>query len=217
MNDLAARVIKLLIVDDHQLILDGTKAALDPYEDLEVVGLASTGRDALRSIELLRPDVVLLDIRLPDVSGLEVVRQVHEKWPGTHIIAISGYDDSRYVRGLRKLGVSAYLSKSVSTAELSEAIRAVAAGKAAPGLPPQAHPGLLEPLTPREFQVLQLIGQGLRNGEIASSLSLSIKAVEYHVTHILEKLDARSRSEAIVKAAHILDIPAYTSSSQLPD
>ncbi len=201
--------IRVIIVDDHQLLLEGTKAALEQYPEVEIVGLASTGRDALRAVEQLAPDMVLLDVRLPDISGIEVARQVKERWPGILIIALSGFDDTMYVRGLRKLGVVACLPKTLKTAELIQAIRDAWAGKAPAAVshPRSSSPELLDPLTPREFQVLQLMGTGSRNSDIAAELGLSIKAVEYHVTHILEKLDARSRSEAIIKAARILDLP----------
>jgi len=199
--------IRLFIVDDHQLLLEGTKAALEKYPDIEITGLATTGLDALRDIEQAAPDLVLLDVRLPDISGIEVARHIRERWPSMLIIALSGFDDSMYVKGLRKLGVLACLPKTMKTAELIEAIRDACAGKTPAAQPNRGSPELLDPLTPREFQVLELMGKGSRNSEIASALGLSIKAVEYHVTHVLEKLDARSRSEAIIKAARILDVP----------
>jgi len=200
--------LRVVIVDDHKLLLEGTKAALDRYPEVDVVGLASSGREALEKIEQLAPDLVLLDVRLPDISGIEVARQVCEKWPNIRIIALSGFDDSMYVRGLRRVGVLACLAKTLTTAELIQAIRDVVAGNISPSArTDRSSPELLDPLTPREFEVLELMGKGMRNGEIGAALSLSVKAVEYHVTHVLEKLDARSRSEAIVKAARILDVP----------
>ncbi len=200
--------IRLLIVDDHQLLLEGTKAALEQYPEIEIVGLSSNGREALRHVETLAPDLVLLDVRLPDLSGIEVARQIRERWPGIVIVALSGYDDSLYVKGLRKIGVVACLPKTMKTAELIQAIREAYAGRTPAVSPPsRGTPELLDPLTPREFEVLQLMGSGCRNSDIATTLGLSIKAVEFHVTHVLEKLGARSRSEAIVKAARILDVP----------
>ncbi|HLY65652.1 MAG TPA: response regulator transcription factor [Chloroflexota bacterium] len=200
--------LRLLIVDDHQLLLEGTKAALQQYPELEVAGLASTGREALDAAAALQPDMVLLDVRLPDMSGVEVARELRARWPAIRIVALSGFDDSMYVKGLRSLGVLACLPKTLNTAELMQAIREAAAGQVpAASRTECASTALLDPLTARELEVLELMGQGSRNGDIATSLGVSIKAVEFHVTHILAKLDARSRSEAIVKAARMLDVP----------
>jgi DNA-binding NarL/FixJ family response regulator len=202
--------IRLFLVDDHQLLLEGTRASLERYAELDVVGTAATGREALDEIARLRPEVVLLDVRLPDINGLEVARRVHEQWPQVRMIALSGYDDARYVKGLRRLGVAACLPKTLTTGQLVQAIQDVAAGNSPPhgGSDPPDEGALLDPLTPREMEVLQLMSTGSRNGDIAAALDVSVKAVEYHVGHILEKLDAKSRSEAIVKASRLLEPPA---------
>lgn len=211
--------VRLIIVDDHQMLLEGTKAALRQYPELEIVGTASTGGEALRQLEELQPDLILLDIRLPDISGVEVARVAHERWPNILVVVLSGFDDMLYLRSLRKIGVRACLSKTLTTSELREALRKVIAGE----MPPDSRSTPAEQMdafTPREFQVLQEMRRGLRNSEIGDALGLSIKAVEYHITHILEKLEARSRSEAIVKVERLMklrDEQEATTAGKAPD
>lgn len=195
----------MLVVDDHALHRDGTRRILADHDDLEVVGDAGSGEAALTLIEQLQPDVVLLDIRLPGISGIETARRVHQHHPGVRVLMVTAYDDDEYVRGAFEAGAVGYLSKSAPGRELVEAVRAVAAGATV------LRSALLGPLltrgevasarlTEREVAVLQLLAEGLHNKQVATRLGISARTVERHCDNIYVKLGVGSRTEAVVRA-----------------
>ena len=196
------RPIRVVVVDDHPMLREGTRLALEQAPDIEVVGVAADGPAALHLVGQHRPDVLLLDVRLPHMSGVEVAKRVRASYPEVAILVLTGYDDIGYTRALLQTGIRGHLGKTASADDIIAAVRAVAEGKtflvsesarAALGSEP-------EPLTAREQEVLGLLAAGRRNHEIAQELGVSVKTVEFHITHLLEKLGARSRTEAILKA-----------------
>jgi DNA-binding NarL/FixJ family response regulator len=194
--------IRIVVVDDHVVMREGTQMILDNAPGNLVVGAAATGAEAIKLVEELRPDVLLLDLQLPDMSGVEVARQVRAACPSVAVLMLTGYIDGTYVPRLLQLGVRGYMPKTASSVELIAAVRAVAAGRTI--VMSSAAVSSLEtmraPLTAREREVLQLLAQGLRNSEMADRLTVSIKTVEHHVTRLLAKMGVQSRSQAIIKA-----------------
>lgn len=197
--------IRVLVVDDHALHRDGTRHILEDYDDLEVVGDAYSGEAALALVNRLQPDVVLLDIRLPGMNGIETARRIRDHHPGVRVLMVTAYDDEEYVRGAFEVGAVGYLSKSAPGRELVEAIRVVALGGTVLG------PALLRPLlsgsenragrlTDRELAVLQLLADGLHNKQVAARLGISARTVERHCDNIYGKLGVGSRTEAVVRA-----------------
>ncbi len=197
-----ATPIRVILVDDHPLLREGTRALLAQNAGIAVVGAAGDGKAALRLVGEQHPDVLLLDIHLPDISGVEVAREVRVRSPRVAILVLTGYEDVGYARGLLQLGVQGYLRKSASGAEIVAAIRAVAAGQTvlAPAVTRVVIANGVDPLTAREYEVLGLLARGQRNAEIARTLAVSVKTVEFHISHVLDKLGVRSRTEAILKA-----------------
>ncbi|MDP4014517.1 MAG: response regulator transcription factor [Candidatus Nanopelagicales bacterium] len=197
--------IRVLVVDDHALHRDGTRQILEQEPDLEVVGDAESGELALAMVSEHRPTVVLMDIRLPGMSGIEATRRISERHPDVRVLVVTAYDDDEYVRGALEAGAAGYLIKTVAARELVEAVRAVATGNAV------LQPGLLhslladhavgaDNLTERELAVLRLIADGLRNKQIATRLGISARTVERHCDNIYGKLGVGSRTEAVVRA-----------------
>jgi len=203
--------IRVVIVDDHAILREGTQVILEKVPGVEVVGSAATAAEALRLVEQRQPDILVLDLQLPDMSGVEVARRVRGSFPGTAILVLTGFVDGSYIPRLLQVGVRGYLPKTASSAELAAAVRAVAAGRTivvSHGTGIGAEP-LGEPLTPREHEVLRLMSSGLRNADIAKRLCISIKTVEHHVTNVLVKLGVQSRTQAIIKAReHGLVLPS---------
>lgn len=202
-------LIRVLLVDDHPMLRAGTRAALEATPDIEVVGSTGEGVAALHLVEALRPDVLLLDIRLPDMSGVAVAQRVRAVYPEVAILVLTGYDDSGYLRALHQLGVRGYLRKTASGEEIIAAVRAAARARPADeSCSAEAPPVPLdffevEPLSGREQEVLRFLAAGLRNTEIADRLNLAVKTVEFHVSNVLEKLGARSRTEAVLRARQL--------------
>jgi len=208
--------IRVLLVDDQKLMRQGLRVLLELEPDVRVVAEAADGSDALSAYEAHRPDVVLMDVRMPNVDGVEATWRLRERWPEARVIILTTFDDDEYVfEGLRA-GALGYLLKDVSGAELAEAVRTIAADGALiepsvarrvlaefARLAPPARTldqGLLEPLTERELDVLRLIARGLSNREIASQLHLAEGTIKNRVTSILDKLDARDRTQAALRA-----------------
>lgn len=215
-------MIRVLVVDDHPVVRDGVRAAL-AGSDLELVGEAAAGTDGVALAAQLHPDVVVMDLGLPDISGIEATRQILAARPGTAVLAFTMSEDSDSVFAALRAGAMGYLVKGVDRNELLLAIRAVAGGEAlllgpgiarralahftasAPtaGLPEgsggAAHPELAE-LSPREREVLDLMAAGLGNQAIAARLYLAPKTVRNHVSNIIGKLQADDRGAAIVRA-----------------
>ncbi len=206
--------IKIMLAEDHVLVREGTKEMLDREEDMEVVAEAGDGEEAVRLASEEDLDIVIMDIALPKLNGIEATKQIKEISPGTAVLVLTAYDDDEYVFALLEAGAAGYLLKDVSTDELVEAIRAVQAGES------MLHPAIarkvvnrfslqveggkeeapFEELTERETEVLQLAGKGITNREIADSLSISHRTVQAHLSHIFNKLGVGSRTEAVVYA-----------------
>lgn len=208
--------IRLLLVDDQRLLRDGLRTLLDLEPDLHVVGEAGNGQEALDAYAALRPDVVLMDVRMPLLDGVEATRRLRSQWPDARVIILTTFDDDEYVfEGLRA-GALGYLLKDVSVEELADSIRTVMAGgvliepsvarkvvaefarlAAAPARPAAV---LEEPLSEREQEILQLLAQGMTNREIAQQLFLAEGTVKNYVTNILGKIGARDRTQAALRA-----------------
>ena len=193
--------VRVVLVDDHAVLREGTQLILEGA-GIAVVAAAGTWAEARRLVGQHRPDVLVLDLQLPDASGVEVAEAVRREQPAVGVLVLTGHAEGGYVRTLLQLGVRGYLHKTASGAEIVAAVRAVAAGRTIVMSGPvgPVGPGLAEPLTARELQVLRLMAAGLRNADIARELYVSVKTVEHHVTNLLVKLDAQSRTQAIVKA-----------------
>jgi DNA-binding NarL/FixJ family response regulator len=209
-------VIRVLIVDDQTLVREGFRMILDAQEDIEVVGEAADGLEASAQARALRPDVVLMDVRMPGRDGLEATREILREMPETHVLILTTFDLNEYVYEAMKAGASGFLLKDVPRSQLIEGVRTVANGDAllAPAItrrlieqfvrrPPasvRALPAKLDELTPREAEVLKLVAQGHSNAEIAAELYVSDATVKTHVAHALTKLDLRDRVHAVVFA-----------------
>lgn len=203
--------IRVVLVDDHPVVLGGLRALLDSLPDFEVVGEAVDGEAGVREVVLTRPDVVLMDIRMPRIDGLEATRRIREAAEGVAVLVLTMFDDDDTVFGAMRAGAQGYLLKGASQAEIDRAIRAVVAGEAifSPGVAQRvlgyfaAPPPVAEPfpeLTARERQVLDLMAAGERNQAIADRLFLSPKTVANHISSIFVKLAVADRSAAIVRA-----------------
>lgn len=212
-------LIHVLVVDDQTLMREGLRILLELEEDLTVVGEAGDGAAAIATYAERQPDVVLMDIRMPGMDGVEATWRLRHKWPQARVIILTTFDDDEYVfEGLRA-GAMGYLLKDVSGHDLAKAIRTVAAGGALiepsvarrllsefARLAPPARPvdaSLPEPLTEREQQVLALLAQGLTNKEIALRLSLAEGTVKNNVTVILQKLGVHDRTQAALRARQL--------------
>lgn len=200
-------VIRVLVVDDHALHRDGARSILAQQDDLEVVADADSGEMALTLVDRLLPDVVLMDIRLPGISGIDATRRIRAAHPEVRVLMVSAYDDDEYVRGALEAGASGHLSKTAPGEELVEAIRSVAAGHTVvrpdvlvrllstlPGV--QSGPGLTE----REQTVLDCLARGMSNHQVAAALHISTRTVERHCAALYAKLAVHSRTEAVVTA-----------------
>ncbi|MFZ2362679.1 MAG: response regulator transcription factor [Anaerolineae bacterium] len=208
--------IRLLLVDDQRLMREGLHTLLDMEPGLQVVGEAANGQEALNAYAASTPDVVLMDVRMPVMDGVEATRQLRARWPAARVIILTTFDDDEYVfEGLRA-GAAGYLLKDVSIQELAEAIHAVMAGgvliepsvarkvvaEFARMATPAARPAqdLDEPLSEREVEILRLLAQGMTNREIAQRLYLAEGTVKNYVTNILGKIGARDRTQAALRA-----------------
>jgi DNA-binding NarL/FixJ family response regulator len=206
----------VLIADDQTLVRDGFRMILDAQDDIEVVGEAADGLEAVAQSRELRPDIVLMDIRMPGRDGLEATRELLRESPETHVLILTTFDLNEYVYEAMKAGASGFLLKDVPRSQLIEGIRTVADGEAllAPVItrrlieefvrrPPASirpAPPLLETLTAREREVLDLVARGRSNSEIAIALYVSEATVKTHVAHALGKLGLRDRIHAVVFA-----------------
>ncbi len=204
-SQIESNPVRVFIVDDHPMLREGTQSSFERAPGIQVVGTADNGASALEQIAKRLPDVLVLDMRLPDMSGVEVARRVRSLFPSIGIVILTGYDDPHYARAVTQLDIQGYLRKTASSDEIVAAVREVAAGGKVfdPEIVRvlQDSHNVTESLTSREIEVLQLIARGRRNAEIASELVLSAKTVEFHISNLLAKMGARSRSDA-VRAAY---------------
>jgi DNA-binding NarL/FixJ family response regulator len=203
--------IRVIIADDHAILREGLRVLLAMAGDIEVVGEAADGHEAIARATALKPDVVLMDVAMPGLGGLEATIELRRTQPDVKVLVLTQYDDREYVRRFLKAGVSGYLLKKSAGTELAAAIRAVARGglvldpevaKEALREPPveTGKPGGASPydsLTDREKQVLKLVAEGKSNKEVAQLLDISVKTAMSHREHIMAKLDLHSRTELI--------------------
>ena len=204
--------MRILLAEDHKVVREGTRRLLESQPDFEVVGEASDGIEAVELAKKLKPEIIIMDVSMPRLNGIEATRQIKAIYPNIAILPLTGYDDDEYVFALLEAGAAGYLLKDSSGEELIEAIRQVMTGE------PVLHPKIMkkvlnrlrspveeqatqtagEVLSDRETEVLRLAAQGMSNMEIADSLTLSVRTVQTHLRSIFNKLGVGSRSEAIV-------------------
>lgn len=209
--------IKIIVADDHAVVREGTRRLLENEPDMELAGEAADGEEAVRLVTELRPDVVILDISMPKMSGIEVTRHIKSSLPTTIVLILTAYDDDEYVFALLEAGAAGYLLKDAPGRELVDAVRSVYAGE------PVLHPSIArkviqravtgggrdkpasvaggpDELSNREREVLHLAAQGMTNKEIADSLCISIRTVQRHLNILFNKLNVGSRTEAIFQS-----------------
>jgi len=205
-------IIKILLAEDHKVVREGTRRLLESQGDFEVIGEASDGVEAVELAKRLKPQIIIMDVSMPRLNGIEATKQIKALYPNIAILVLTGYDDDEYVFALLEAGAAGYLLKESSGEELIEAIRQVMSGE------PVLHPKIMkkvlnrlrtpteepsmqtssEVLSDREMEVLRLAAKGMSNMEIADSLTLSVRTVQTHLRSIFNKLGVGSRSEAIV-------------------
>ena len=209
--------IRVIIAEDHAVVREGTRELIDREPDIEVVGEATNGIEAVALVERLRPDVAIVDISMPLMGGIEATERMKALQPSLAVLILTAYDDDQYVFAVLRAGAAGYLLKDVPSAEVVRAIRLVHAGE------PVLHPAIARKvmarfsaeqapssaqrqpavraaqLTEREMEVLRLAANGMTNGQIAAGLFFSVRTVQVHMAHIFNKLDVGSRTEAVIK------------------
>lgn len=204
--------IRVLIVDDHAMVRQGIATFIELQEDIELVGEAANGREAIVRAEELHPDVVLMDLVMPELDGVTATREIKSHHPKVKVLALTSFVNDAQIRPALQAGASGYLLKDLSAEELMKAIRAAYHGETplAPAVAtklvediatPRDEPDALNRLTDRERQVLALLGHGMSNKEIAAQLSISEKTVKFHVSGILGKLGVADRTQAALFAS----------------
>jgi two-component system response regulator NreC len=213
--------IRVLLADDHTILRDGIRALLDDQDDMEVIGEAEDGQSTVKMVAKLIPDVVVMDIAMPLLNGLEATRQIRRDYPQVKVLILTMHENEEYIRQVLAAGALGYVLKDAAARDLLGAIRAVHQGEAV--LSPAITRLVIEDylrwgdirpedttngLTPREREVLQLIAEGYTNKEIAEILSLSVKTIQSHRTNLMSKLDLHDRGELIKYAIQkkIIDI-----------
>ena len=216
-------MIRVLLVDDQTLIRQGIAMLLELEPDLEVVGAVGDGRAAIEAVERLHPDVVLMDVRMPEMDGVTATRELHRRFPDVGVIILTTFDDDEYIFEGLKAGARGYLLKDISSEEMAEAVRTVARGEAliqpsiarkvvaefsrlAAGSPPAPERSPLKmpgALTERDLDVLKALARGMSNKEIAAALVITEGTVKTHISNILAKLDVRDRTQAVLKAQQL--------------
>ncbi len=207
--------IRILIADDHVVVREGTRRVLEQEPDLEVVGEAGDGEEAVELAKSLKPDVAIIDVSMPKMDGIEATRRIKAACPSINVLILSAYDDDQFIFSLLEAGAAGYLLKTIRSRELLDAVRAVYSGESvlhpsiarkvlnrfvsATGKPAEGKESL-GMLSEREMEVLKLAAKGLSNQDIAEKLCLSIRTVQGHLGHIFNKLQVGSRTEAVVRA-----------------
>ena len=212
---MTASPVRVLIVDDDDLMRAGLRGVLASDAAIEVVGEANDGRDAVYRTRVLKPDVVLMDVRMPDLDGISATRELLDAFPDVRVVIVTTFEQDDYIFGALRAGASGFLLKRTKPEELVSAIHTIAAGDSllSPSVtsrviermthqpaPDTAHEARLEELTPREREVLELLARGLSNGEIAAALVVEESTIKTHVRRILAKLGARDRVQAVIFA-----------------
>jgi DNA-binding NarL/FixJ family response regulator len=217
-------MIRVLLVDDQTLVRQGIQLLLEIEADIQVVGQAANGREALHRVETLHPDVVLMDVRMPEMDGVAATQAISARFPDTGVIILTTFEDDEFVFGGLEAGARGYLLKDISSEEMAQAIRKVAAGEALiqPSITRKVlaefsrlaaaaeksankplQPALVEPLTEREQEVLSALAKGLSNREIAMQLVITEGTVKNHVSSLIAKLGVRDRTQAVLKAQEL--------------
>jgi DNA-binding NarL/FixJ family response regulator len=217
-------MIRVLLVDDQTLVRQGIQMLLEIETDIQVVGQAANGREALQLVEALRPDVVLMDVRMPEMDGVAATHAISTRFPDTGVIILTTFEDDEFVFGGLEAGARGYLLKDISSEEMAQAIRKVAAGEALiqPSITRKVleefsrlatateksankplQPALVESLTEREQEVLSALAKGLSNREIARQLVITEGTVKNHVSSLIAKLEVRDRTQAVLKAQEL--------------
>ena len=216
--NVASNEIRLVLADDHAVVRSGTRELLEQEPDLKIVGEASNGEEAVRLARELQPDVLVIDVRMPKMSGVEATRRIKAESPDMKVLVLTAHDDDEYVFALLQAGANGYLLKTAEIEELVRAIRTVAAGQSA--LAPEVTgkvvaqftsgkslPDVLtnaqedyDGLTERELGILELVGKGLSNKQIGKKLYISDRTVQAHLSNIFSKLGVNSRTEAVMYA-----------------
>lgn len=195
--------ITVFSVDDHQLIRDGIAAVINAQHDMRLIGQASTGCEAIQQVRKLNPDIIVMDVRLPDVSGIEVMKAIHAEIPGARCIVFTTFGYENDIRRALEGGAQAYILKTMPVSELVDAIRQVHAGKkriAAQIAAQLAEHYSDEALSCREVEVLKYLADGFRNRDIASKLFIAEETVKVHMKHIFGKLGVNDRTQALTIA-----------------
>ena len=205
--------IRILVADDHEVVREGTRRMLEREADIDVVGEAADGAETVRLVEALRPDIVVMDVRMPDVNGIEATKQIKASFPKVRVLVFTAHDDDRYVFPLLDAGANGYVLKTTGQRDLIKAIRDVYRGQTA------LHPeiarrvverltqknryqaeGMVEALTEREMEVLGAVARGWSNKEVSESLHISPHTVQVHLSNIFGKLNVKTRTEAVLYA-----------------
>jgi Response regulator containing a CheY-like receiver domain and an HTH DNA-binding domain len=200
--------IRVIIADDHNVVRKGIRELLNDEADIEVVGEARNGQELLDLVSALEPDLVVLDIAMPVMSGAEATRHLHARWPQVKVLVLTAYNDDPYIYSLIDAGATGYVLKTAESHEIVRAVRSVAAGQRV--IDPEVEPRLLarvnptasgaDPITERERDVLRLAARGLTNKQIGAELGISDRTVQNHLANVYAKLGVASRTEAVTEA-----------------
>ena len=211
-------IIRVLLADDHVVVRAGIRQFLEQSPDIEVVAEASNGQEACELLEQFKPDVAVLDIQMPLMSGIEITRWIRSKRLSTGVLVLTAFDDEPYVRAVLQAGANGYVLKTAEPQEIIDGVRDVFHGKSVldtalaqrliARLSGKIETALIEPLTDRELQILTLTGKGFTNKAIGLQLGISDRTVQNHLANIFQKLNAESRTEAVMRAVSMGLIPA---------